>query len=762
MGFFLEEKLRELVNKNKENIIFEIIDANGMISFIKVGSLYNKCMNYKAKLSTYRNAVCVIYMNETEELLAIILACLSNGIVPLIRRCVDENDREAFCNELCVVLKIKKPDLVIVSSKSLLDICDEFKGIPICMYTNISETSEIYNIKDYSFIQFSSGTTSQPKGICLSEKSMEMNVKAVLEQINLNSSSVIMSCLTYSHILGFCTGFIWPIYAGCKCIIVSSQYISKKRGRLFSIIERNKVTFASMIFALIDLAIREVRDADLSSLRCLLIGGEKITKEKLEFLNRNLARYGVDKNVICNSYGMSECGFLAVQNYYDSERVCQIDKFEYVSVGFANGKDIEIRIISNGRIVEDGVLGEIGICSSQIAKKYIINHCEVETQFVCIDGKKYFLNKDIGFIKNGRLYVCDRIDNVLVYNGRKYLSQYLERELQEIRSKYIINKITFINLPDTINVVICYYQSDYNIKEEIEKEIREYVLSRFRIKIFDFYSQAISGIGDLQKFSVLQLINAYINSKIINLDACGGEMAYGKYYETIGVIKNVDENLIVRTVVGDLPIVISLHVVMPELDVNDLCRCVIKNKEVISIKRLLIDSVQLTKQEDGHNYVLSPFYTVSKEEFWMLHEQINNNDKNIISVALNMKYEEFYRVAEQLWNWDVLYPKVGSMIYFLYRDNVIVGTLDLQYALNDKLEPYRGHIRGGVISKYKNQRMESLFLMYSFDIAKMFGYKFIRLSSGKVDFSLKEILTGIEWKLVKRKKDSEDVYDVFF
>lgn len=757
---FLIQKLYLLSKKNPYFCFFKIYRKDGIIEEINAKELYDKYLIYSQSLSSYKNAICAIYLDVSIDFLSFLLACFTNHCIPIICSYANE-ERKTFLNQINKIINIIMPDMIFTSS-SCAKIAKEDSEIKYVFSPQyqMNFTNEAFQKRNFDFIQTSSGTTKFAKGLCLSLEGLYNNAQIASKAWEVDNLSILLSYLSYSHILGFVTGFILPFYTGCKCIIVDPLYVTNSKSKLFQIIEDEHITNSPLIISSVLSALNEGIHSDLSSLKYLILGGEVIPKDTYLQLGLMLNKHGLLIKSLINTYGMSECGFLTSQSIHDKVRIENFNGQEYVSVGHpCTNKTKCIIVDNNGNVLPDGNIGNIAVRSSSMAKKYIISNKEIKIQLNDINGERYYINNDIGFIKNNQLFICDRNDNVVIYNGKKYLSYYLENQIKETISNYSIKRILFFNIPNTINIVVCYLEM-LIIDNDVKKDIVDLIWIKEHIKISDCFIGNVEKTGAMNKLSKHRVINEFINLRVGNLD---DKETDKMYKESVGILKKNNE-WYARTIIGDLPIDLNPNFLHSDKVKNGLYRFIIKSGKIIYMEQLKITNDDLIKNKDGHIFQLKPFYLTPKKDVIKLQSDFDQIDEDIIPNVLNDTYDEFYTKATKLWNWDIELPYVGSMTFFMYYDDEIVGALDFRYGLTDKLKYIGGHSGGGIMPKYRKSNMATNFFEFSFSIGKMLGLKTIRITCKRNNSAVKKIISKHEHVLIKSfnisKELIEDAYDI--
>ena len=303
-----------------------------------------------------------------------------------------------------------------------------------------------------------------------------------------------------------------PLLTGAQCYICKTDVISKNPSFLFCLIEKYRISHISAIVATLKLALEQHKNKifDLSSIKCMSLGGEKITPTVLRFLADNLARYGIVTSHITNSYGMSEKGSITMENPLLGNNIIEKDGDNYVSVGDVDFQGISIRTFNDKGIIANDAIGSIGICNENIAKTYYEGRRRYEIPKLQFGNKWYYFNGDRGFIHDRKLYVIGRDANLIVYNGLKINGEQINSFIEEyLYNDGIQTRHCFVfNMPNKYNDVKCYIDTNQSVSDGLRASIRKNVDTKFHIKISDILVEQYKGTG-INKISLPRIISRF-------------------------------------------------------------------------------------------------------------------------------------------------------------------------------------------------------------------------------------------------------------
>ncbi len=302
---------------------------------------------------------------------------------------------------------------------------------------------------DLAFIQFSSGSTGDPKGVMLSHNNLMVNLDAMRFGFDSNHPDDIFGTwMPFYHDMGLIGYHFNPIYS-CKiqCQVETLDFIMNP-GLWLNMMSRQKVTITGTTNFGLALVLKYLKrgkqtfDWDFTSMKALLNGAEPISVKIMRDFTDALVPYALRPEALMPVYGMSEAtlaiSFASLPNrsvatafnayVLDRENKAQpVDPADpsarlLSEVGMAlNDMDIRITDIHD-RTVKEGVSGHIQIKGPSITKGYYKNPVATAEVF-CGD---WLRTGDIGFFFEGRLYISGRYKDIIFKNGIHYFANDLE------------------------------------------------------------------------------------------------------------------------------------------------------------------------------------------------------------------------------------------------------------------------------------------------------------------------------------------------
>lgn len=335
-----------------------------------------------------------------------------------------------------------------IRTRSALIALDELANLPVPPYA----ASE----QDFCFIQYTSGSTSAPKGVVVTHRQLAANSQMISAVFGHDRSTRFASWLPLFHDMGLVGAALHPLLIGAQAILMPTQAFQERPERWLKMISDYRAhtsgapDFAYRLCAAIDEPWR-LEGIDLSSWRVAYNGAERVSAKTLGRFTARMAIYGFDPKAWLPCYGLAETTLLSAGRSQDSNvqisRLCRAalerghavapllgqPATEIVSSGaVAPGADIRIVDPLNMSLLADGNVGEIWIAGEHVASRYWAGDTSAFGATLTVNPRvSYLRTGDLGFLAEDQLYVTGRLKDLIIIAGRNIYPADIEELARE-------------------------------------------------------------------------------------------------------------------------------------------------------------------------------------------------------------------------------------------------------------------------------------------------------------------------------------------
>ncbi|MBT2382969.1 AMP-binding protein [Streptomyces sp. ISL-11] len=325
---------------------------------------------------------------------------------------------------------------------------EEFRVLDIAAVPASSAVYTDVGVDAPALVQYTSGTSEDPKGVVLTHANLLANVEAITKGIGLTDADVGCCWLPLFHDMGLIGALLSSVLAGADTCLMPPEDFLRDPGRWLRVISRQRVTLSAApnsgyLHALRKVPAEAVRELDLSSWRLTLNGAEPVDAELMRRFCAHFAPAGFRRTAFLPVYGLAE-GSLAVTIPPTGREVRSvwvrrdmlgegIVEFggpdsghcrEIVSVGVpVTGTEVRLVGEGGGVLHSDAAVGEIHIRGASVMRGYEAN--EPATRATVGDGG-WVSTGDLAFRKNGELYVAGRKKEMIIVFGQNYYASDIE------------------------------------------------------------------------------------------------------------------------------------------------------------------------------------------------------------------------------------------------------------------------------------------------------------------------------------------------
>ncbi|SHN40668.1 type I polyketide synthase [Chitinophaga sp. CF418] len=461
----------------------------------------------------------LIQTDDNKKFVTAFLACILGGIiaVPLATGTQDEHKQK-----IRNAWRIMKRPFLFADKESLSRLEQFFAASDAQWWQDIqpyivqwtadikpAHISYAASPHDIAYLQFSSGSTGQPKGIMISHMNVLSNVAAIAKSADMKAGETAVSWLPLTHDMGLVGCLLKSLLVGFNLVLIPTALFIRHPMIWMHKMDQHRgnisysPNFGYKYFLQDFESKKQELQWDLSCLRSIYNGAESISYPLIEQFVTTLKPYNISSEVILPAYGMAEATLMAsfhpsctpvitvtvnrlsLQHEGTVEFVPEgsPQAITLVSCGQAS-EYLQIRIADKrDRPLADGSTGNIQLKGMSITSGY---YQLEDADTFSADG--WLKTGDTGFIHEGNLYIAGREKEMIIINGLNYYPYDLERVLEAEDGKLFgLTKTAAASVPDNNKgeelIIFVQYRGSEQQFGAVAEQVRKAIMKHFGLVV---------------------------------------------------------------------------------------------------------------------------------------------------------------------------------------------------------------------------------------------------------------------------------------
>jgi len=418
---------------------------------------------------------------------------------------------------------------------------------------------------DLAFLQFTSGSTSAPKGVMVTHANLCANAWAISNTTGLAPGrDVALSWLPLYHDMGLIGFVITPLMQAVDVVFVPTLSFVKRPNVWMQAMHEHKATISfgpNFAFALAARRAgeKELGTWDLSRVRMIGCGAEPINASVIQEFEEVMGRVGMRRGTVMPAYGMAEATLaISFGAYNEPIAVCSADAETFrgegrlapptddgVALQFVNcgrpfpGHEVAVRD-ADDRLLPEGCEGELVLRGPSVTTGYWEN--PEATAAVFRDG--WLHTGDLGFLLDGDVYITGRCKDLIILNGRNHHPQAIEWAVAEVEGVRRGNVVAFSRPGRDSEELIVVAETRENPPADLAEAVQKRVADELSLKVSEVM---LLKAGTLPKTSSGKLQRRKTREQYLSGElGTEGVRTLGSTGETITVARHMGRSLLGR------------------------------------------------------------------------------------------------------------------------------------------------------------------------------------------------------------------------
>ncbi|MGC3981070.1 MAG: amino acid adenylation domain-containing protein [Steroidobacteraceae bacterium] len=462
----LVHHLRNQARSAAQQVVFRFVDDHGEYAQLCYDSLDQQARRLAARLQalgmTGQRAV-LMHPPGPEYVLAL-LGCFYAGVVAVpaypprfnrpmerLRDLVVDADARLALTTQTALQRIQKQASTDVALSGLSWLATD--DLPADCSAD-SWTQPSLDADSIALLQYTSGSTSAPKGVVITHGCFRNNVQSMAQALNVTADDRLVTWLPPYHDMGLVGGLLAPLFVGMEAVVLSPVSFMQRPLRWLSAIAEYRATISGGPNFGYELCTRRITQVqceqlDLSHWRVAFCGAERVRAGTLQQFANHFATSGFKPEAFAPCYGMAEAT-LGVSFSTEGLRYADAESHQPISVTSSSNvaqqisvscgrviPGVQLRVVDHQtlQVVPEGAVGELWIQSNAMAKGYWRKPEQTtETFNVALSGEsgEWLRTGDLGFMQQGELHVLGRLKDLIIIRGVNVYPEDIEALVERV------------------------------------------------------------------------------------------------------------------------------------------------------------------------------------------------------------------------------------------------------------------------------------------------------------------------------------------
>ena len=352
-------------------------------------------------------------------------------------------------------------------------------------------------------IQFTSGSTSSPKGVLISSENILANQHEVSSRWHFHPDKIVLNWLPYYHDMGLFGGLLYPLLGGLRVVQMDPLHFIQKPQRWLFAMSKFKVNisggpaFSYSLCTELDLT-TQPKKIDLSHWQIAFCGADYVPADSIKQFCSLYSAYGFQSSAMMPVYGLAEATlFVAGQPNIKVNHPPEYTENKTMGcyLGGAQQPNIYIRHVKSGDVLSPGDIGEICFSGASVTQGYYqqqMNHQQqmnLQPEMNLSHGM--LKSGDLGFIKDDYLFICGRLKDIIISHGQNISAAAIEQTAASLSTELNPHATAVFQLSPPGNEIVLLMEVNKSLKGRIKNkhnlrsDIIALVMQRLGVRLSD-------------------------------------------------------------------------------------------------------------------------------------------------------------------------------------------------------------------------------------------------------------------------------------
>ncbi|MBT2323913.1 fatty acyl-AMP ligase [Variovorax paradoxus] len=307
---------------------------------------------------------------------------------------------------------------------------------------------------DVAFIQYTSGSTSAPKGVVVTHRNLQANLAMIAAAFRSDAGSAHVGWAPLYHDMGLIANVLHPFDVGALCVLMSPRRFSQEPWLWLRAISDYRARVSGGPNFAYDLCVQRGRRAlseplDLSSWKVAFNSAEPVHAQTLSAFAESFRSAGFDRRSLYPCYGLADATLLVTGGQVEEPPVIRCfskagleighaslprsdaDRRELVGAGSALAGETVVIVDTAGKRLAEGHIGEVWVAGPHVPSRYwgasaAVCEAAFGGQLADFPGARFLRTGDLGFLDDGELFITGRLKDMFIVRGRNIYPQDVE------------------------------------------------------------------------------------------------------------------------------------------------------------------------------------------------------------------------------------------------------------------------------------------------------------------------------------------------